>query len=544
MKWCLTRRQERSRGAGLGAPVCNRLLGMARFGASVCSRLSPFWGVLERTRDPESRVQLGAPALVASLLLTLLMAGCTEKMPAGALVLTECPARSGSLTNQGGNLLDERFPPGSRVVLVKPPFRGTDVRVLSAGLFAAGDVVICPSGQRVVFAGKADTAGSWQIYEAKLSGGQPRRITSMDGGAMNPAIIANGDVVFCSPVPKAGESRGSGKLAALYAQTPGGRPRRLTFGTSPALEPTVLADGRILFVSAQPSSKECEATPNYSLFTINNDGTEFTTFALDHDGAPLVRRPRELPDGRVAFVAAQYEHSEDFRAETVRKARPFATRAPLGAWATGRCTAITPAGDGALLICSDTRGLVGRSMSGSMAVFRMAPDAQAPGQPLFLDTAWDVIEAESISTSATPMGHVSAIMPEKKTGTILCLNANFTRPAASAGTPPPKAKRVRIFTAGSVEEACALGEVTLQADGSFMAEVPADMPLGFETLDDQGHVLQRLPPTLWVRPGENRSCIGCHEPYNHSPRNIRPLAATVPSVILPGEVQSAMSSKP
>jgi Hydrazine synthase alpha subunit middle domain len=531
MNWCPTKRQERSHGAGLGAPVCNRR--------------SPFWGVIERTRDPESRVQLGAPSLITALLLTLLFVGCTEKLPPGALVLTERPARSGSLTNQGGNLLDERFPPGSRVVLVKPPFRGTDVRVLSAGLFAAGDVVICPSGQRVVFAGKADTAGSWQIYEAKLSGGQPRRITSMDGGAMNPAIIANGDVVFCSPVPKAGEPRGSGKLAALYAQTPGGRPRRLTFGTSPVLEPTVLADGRILFVSAQPTSKECEATPNYSLFTINNDGTEFSTFALDHDGAPLVRRPRELPDGRVAFVAAQYEHSEDFRAETVRKARPFATRAPLGKWATtGRCSAITPVGDGALLVCADTRGLVGRSMSGSMAVFRMAPDAQSPGQPLFLDPAWDVIEAAPVDPSINPMGHVSAIMPEKKTGTILCLNANFTRPPASAGMALPKAKRVRVFTAGNTEETRTLGEVTLQADGSFMAEVPADTPLGLETLDGQGNVLQRLAPTLWVRPGENRSCIGCHEPYNHSPRNIRPLAATSPSVILTGTVQRAASSKP
>jgi hypothetical protein len=543
MNWCLTRRQERTTGAGLGAPVCNRLLEMARIGAQVGRRLSPFWGVLEKTRDPENRVQLGAPALIAAVFLTLLLAGCTEKIPAGALVLTETPSRGGSLTKQGASLLDERFPPGSRVVIVKPPIRGTNVRVLSTGLSAAGDVVMCPSGQRVVFAGKRDAAGSWQIYEAKLSGGQPRRITSMEGGAMNPAIIANGDVVFSSPVPKAGEARGSGKLAALYAQSPGGQPRRLTFGTSPALEPTVLADGRILFVSAQPSGKGCEATPSYALFTINNDGTELTTFALDHDGAPLVRRPRELPDGRIVFLAAQYEHPEAFRAETVRKARPFATRMPLGNWTTGRCTAVTPAGDDTLLICADTRGLVGRSMSGSMAVLRMAPNAQPPGQPLFLDPAWDVIEAASINPSVNPMGHVSAIKP-KKTGTILCLNANFTRPVASPGTPPSKVERVRMFTAGNADEARALGEVKVQADGSFMAEVPADMPIGFETLDDQGRVLWRLPPALWVRPGENRSCIGCHEPYNHSPRNIRPLAASAPPVILMGEVQRAASPKP
>ena len=75
---------------------------------------------------------------------------------------------------------------------------------------------------------------------------------------------------------------------------------------------------------------------------------------------------------------------------------------------------------------------------------------------------------------------------------------------------------------------CALGEVPVQADGSFLAEVPADMPLGFETLDENGRVLRREAPMIWVRPAENRSCIGCHEPHNRSPHNHRPLAVNAP----------------
>ena len=68
----------------------------------------------------------------------------------------------------------------------------------------------------------------------------------------------------------------------------------------------------------------------------------------------------------------------------------------------------------------------------------------------------------------------------------------------------------------------------MQADGSFLAEVPADVPLGFETLDDNGRVLRREAPMIWVRPAENRSCIGCHEPHNRAPHNHRPLAVNVP----------------
>jgi hypothetical protein len=73
-----------------------------------------------------------------------------------------------------------------------------------------------------------------------------------------------------------------------------------------------------------------------------------------------------------------------------------------------------------------------------------------------------------------------------------------------------------------------LGEVPVQADGSFLAEVPADVPIGFEALDENGRVLRREAPMIWVRPAENRSCIGCHEPHNRAPHNHRPLAVSVP----------------
>jgi hypothetical protein len=37
-------------------------------------------------------------------------------------------------------------------------------------------------------------------------------------------------------------------------------------------------------------------------------------------------------------------------------------------------------------------------------------------------------------------------------------------------------------------------------------------------------LLRHQPAFLWLQPKENRGCVGCHEPRNHSPRNIRPLA--------------------
>ena len=89
---------------------------------------------------------------------------------------------------------------------------------------------------------------------------------------MNPLFAAHDGLLFSSPVPRANADSKSRELPALYAQTDGKEPRRLTFGTTAALEPTVLSDGRILFVSAH-ASLGTNTRQSMGLFTINNDGT-------------------------------------------------------------------------------------------------------------------------------------------------------------------------------------------------------------------------------------------------------------------------------
>ncbi len=470
---------------------------------------------------------MSAPAWAALLAAWLLVSGCHRATPPGALVLSQTPLKATVAPTP--DALDLRYPPGSRVVLAFPPFAG-DVRLLSKGLLAAGEPIVAPDGRRVFFTGKAEAHSSWQIYQASEDG-RPEAVTAMPGGAMNPAIIANGDLVFSSPVPKAGETWKTDRPAALHAKPISGLPRRLTFGAVAAVEATVLDDGRILFVSARPTTNR-SAPPELGLFSINNDGTEFTAFALDRDGAPQVRRPRELPDHRVAFIAAARDRrASEARAEVVRTARPFASRAPLFSFSSGRCESVEPGTAGTLFACLETRGLSGRMMTGAFAVFRLGPDAAPPGAPVFFDPAWNNLDATPVLSRPRPMGHVSAMKPAAKFGTILCLDANFTR-WGPADARSAKAEKIRVIAEVMAGETRVLGEVALLADGSFMAEVPPEIPLGFEALDTQGAVVRRLPPAVWVRPGENRSCIGCHQPDNRSPRNVRPLAASQPATRL------------
>ena len=166
---------------------------------------------------------------------------------------------------------------------------------------------------------------------------------------------------------------------------------------------------------------------------------------------------------------------------------------------------------------------------GRGAAYLVRADAASFGTPLLHDADWNITEAVAVRARPRPMGHISTVESIKKTGTLLCLDANYTRASGAASR---RAVQVRVLVGQGEEIRAFSGEVALQPDGSFMAEVPADTPLGFESLDAQGQTLYRLAPSLWVRPGENRSCIGCHEPSNRSPRNHGLLAAALPPNVL------------
>jgi hypothetical protein len=460
------------------------------------------------------------PLLVAGLVL-LAGAGCRKPVPpAGVLVLTQSPAIA--VATPASDILDLRYPSGSRVVLMESPLGSGRVQVLSEGLAAAGDPVVSYDGQRVFFVGKTSAAGEWQIYQEDLTGGRPQMLTLMPGGAMSPALLPNGSLVFASPIPKTGGTHSSQPLSALYVQSPGGQPRQLTFSSRSIAEPTMLADGRILFVSTQPPESSNSAS-GPALFTINNDGTEITAFASPEDTASAIQQPRLLADGRVAFLVSQSGSSS---AGFVRTARPFQSRASLFPGVTARIRSVEGASNGDLLVCAENAS----GAKTSLALFRVGPAATALGTPLLADPAWNNCEAVEVSPHRQPMGRLSTMDLTKSTGKILCLDANFSDGPADGTT--PVATRIRVLAQTSPGNISALGEVPVQADGSFLAEVPAEVPIGFEALDENGRVLRREAQMIWVRPAENRTCVGCHEPHNRAPHNHRPLAVNAPPLCL------------
>jgi mono/diheme cytochrome c family protein len=69
------------------------------------------------------------------------------------------------------------------------------------------------------------------------------------------------------------------------------------------------------------------------------------------------------------------------------------------------------------------------------------------------------------------------------------------------------------------------GYATVEADGSAHFRVPAQQPIYFLPLDDQGRAVQRMRTFTHLMPGESQSCVGCHADRNYS----APTAARAPS---------------
>jgi len=70
-----------------------------------------------------------------------------------------------------------------------------------------------------------------------------------------------------------------------------------------------------------------------------------------------------------------------------------------------------------------------------------------------------------------------------------------------------------------------LGMAPLAADGSFYVEVPADRLMHFQVLDSDPRVVGNQPTWIYPRPGETKSCIGCHENPHTTSRGNDPIAS-------------------
>jgi hypothetical protein len=117
--------------------------------------------------------------------------------------------------------------------------------------------------------------------------------------------------------------------------------------------------------------------------------------------------------------------------------------------------------------------------------------------------------------------------------------ARFVRVVRAVPTPRGLSRQAIGETDLEMQQIVGYSEI--EPDGSFRIKVPADTPIGLSVVDAAGRAFQVHTNWIQVRPGETRTCNGCHSPRRGSALNSAPVAGAHANVTLAAEPGESMA---
>ncbi|HJV61075.1 MAG TPA: hypothetical protein VJ743_09000 [Albitalea sp.] len=112
-----------------------------------------------------------------------------------------------------------------------------------------------------------------------------------------------------------------------------------------------------------------------------------------------------------------------------------------------------------------------------------------------------------------------------------CAPARFIRAVRAVAPPSGSMGLRRVIGQTDFEPQQILGYAPIEPDGSFKLEVPADTPIALAVVDAKGRAFQTHTNWIQVRPGERRTCDGCHSPRRGGALNSGTIVNTMPAAL-------------
>lgn len=478
------------------------------------------------------------------------------------ILLTQTPAAPGrKIGSSRGIALD--FGQGSRLLLLQPDGQ---TRVLSAAFSSACDPCVSFDGKHVLFSGKRSAQDLWNVYEMQIDGSGLRQITHDMGNCRQPGYqstlytIVSAEpwyqLTFVSDWAGRMNEDGSRVARHLYScELDGSNAHQITFNLSDDGDPFLMGDGRIIYSAWQRALLNRGLPGRMVLFGVNIDGTDNALFAAP-TGARFKRMPCVTSSGSVIFIEA-----DELTANGAGRVGSVSFRRPLKSY-----RAVTRPEDGLFHSPSpwdDGRVLIARRSNGPDATFGLYLLNPHDGtyRPLFDDAQYNDLQGKAVLPIRVPDGRSSVVNAKDPNGKLYCLNAYISDLPGSKYIRPGQIQRLRVlegvpvsvddrsvflppqrsiagWQTGSsrnglppVVQRRILGEVDVCADGSINLEVPANIPIQLQTLDQDGMAL-RSCGWIWARNHERRGCVGCHEDGELTPDNVFVESVQHPSIRL------------
>lgn len=424
---------------------------------------------------------------------------------------------------------------------------GGDKKLAPLTKFTDGYVADCEvswDARKILFCHRGGATDPWwHLYEMDADGGSLRQLTDGPYHDVQPNYLPDGRIVFSSSRLGTRDEYHGYLATGLATMNPDGSDIQVVgLNLGRDAEPVTLNDGRIgfsrleLFYSRLKTEWNVEAASPDGTRPVVLYGPERRQFWLDYTkkaGIGWVNsglRHRTLrisqlqPFGdqilgitqKGLTIVGKDRNSESFvpHDQAMVVTTPFPLDAATILCAAGRKASMkenrTPV-DLGLYLCDAKSG-------------RLDPLYDEPGVADF--------EARPIVPRPPPIALAEAPRSNQYSGRLVCTNALFSRDPlvkergryVRIVEALPSLVRHQTQTSNAVAwknhggtQTRDLGIVPLGPDGSFNLDVPADRFLHCQVLDSDRHVVGNQQIWMYVRPGEIRSCVGCHEQPDSAP---------------------------
>ncbi|MAG94677.1 MAG: hypothetical protein CMJ48_13160 [Planctomycetaceae bacterium] len=415
-----------------------------------------------------------------------------------------------------------------------------------------GDVELHFDGEKLLFS-SVGSHDRWQVFEVNIDGTGLRQVTvgaEPDIDSYDACYLPSGDIIFSSTAGFCGVPcvKGSDHVANLYLMDEHGKNvRQLTFDQDHDWCPTLLPNGRVLYLRWEYSD-----IPHFAsriLFHMNPDGTEQmeyygsnsywpnsmffarpipgkpTQFAAVISGHHDVPRMGEL----VLFDSAKGRHEADGVVQRIpgfgQKVEPV-LRDGLVKASWPKFLHPWPLSDKYFIVSAQKGpnanwGIYLVDVFDNMTLLKETP-GYAMLEPIPLR-----------KTQRPPV--VPNRVREEQSDAVVYIEDIYAGPGLE-GIPRGTVENLRLFTyhfayhgmGGQVNRVGLdgpwdikriMGSVPVEADGSVRFRIPANTPISVQPLDDEGQALQLMRSWFVGMPGEQVSCVGCHERQDRAPGN-------------------------
>ncbi len=405
------------------------------------------------------------------------------------------------------------------------------------------------------------------LYEAAVDGSWVRQLTGTKddplatSGRRATALIEDndscylpdGDIMFISTRCQSyGRCHGGRYNPAwvLYRMTPGkNNIRQVSFNNENEYEPAVLNDGRIVFTRWEYTFRH--EMYFHMLWWCHPDGTSISNFyGADTLHPMMVVEAAPVPNSNKVVAIAQGHHSYNTGTvilldpavgengeEPVTRITPETPYSESRGWPKPHYSHPYPINEDLFLVSRANHRVHPQSAVTPPANNRAVYLIDSFGGREFIYEDPDVASVSPIPLLKRKRPPVlpTRLVPGQEYGTLFVQNVYVTRKENDPDgvIKPGMIEAIRVIALGNQPRAMPtglsstnysvlpkriLGTVPVEADGSAFFKVPANTSFFLQTLDANGMAILTEKTFQYLQPGENRSCVGCHESPESAPR--------------------------